>query len=146
MIKRIRITNFKSLQDVSVELSPVTVLIGRSGSGKSVLLKLIIGLQKPDAGAVHVHDEDITRLEQSRAPRPSLEVLAQVDRSLGQDSSKGNWHGTRRYYVTRGTDPRRINSRLLADLGPTNTGGRCDGSGFAIAKEAPSFLPHVHYR
>jgi predicted ATPase len=35
MIKRVRITNFKSLADVSVELDPVTVLIGRSGSGKS---------------------------------------------------------------------------------------------------------------
>ena len=51
-----------------------------------------------------------------------VEVLAQVDRSPGQDTSKGNWHGTRRYYVTRGTDPRKINSRILADLGPTNTG------------------------
>jgi predicted ATPase len=35
MIKRVRITNFKSLEDVSVDLAPVTVLIGRSGSGKS---------------------------------------------------------------------------------------------------------------
>jgi hypothetical protein len=55
--------------------------------------------------------------------RPGVvEVLAQVDRSPGQNTSKGNWHGTRRYYVTRGADPRKINSRLLADLGPTNTG------------------------
>ena len=45
-----------------------------------------------------------------------------MDRSPGHDASKGDWHGTRRYYVTRGTDPRRISSRLLADLGPTNTG------------------------
>jgi len=35
MIHRVRIQNFKSLRDVTVELSPVTVLIGRSGSGKS---------------------------------------------------------------------------------------------------------------
>ncbi|HET6896710.1 MAG TPA: clostripain-related cysteine peptidase, partial [Vicinamibacteria bacterium] len=32
------------------------------------------------------------------------------------------WRGTRRYYITHGTDPRKISSRLLADLGPTNTG------------------------
>ena len=51
-----------------------------------------------------------------------VEILAQVDRSPGHDASKGNWHGARRYYVTRGTDPRKISSRLLADLGPTNTG------------------------
>lgn len=35
MIKRIRIRNFMSLRDVSVSLEPVTVLIGRSGTGKS---------------------------------------------------------------------------------------------------------------
>jgi len=35
MIRRIRIQNFKSLRDITVELSPVTVLIGKSGTGKS---------------------------------------------------------------------------------------------------------------
>jgi predicted ATPase len=35
MIKTVRVTNFKSLTDVSVNLDPVTILIGRSGSGKT---------------------------------------------------------------------------------------------------------------
>lgn len=35
MIKRIRIQNFKSLQDFDLLLSPVTVLIGRGGTGKT---------------------------------------------------------------------------------------------------------------
>jgi predicted ATPase len=35
MIKWLRIQNFRSLVDVSVELDPLTVLIGRSGTGKS---------------------------------------------------------------------------------------------------------------
>ena len=35
MIHRCRIQNFKSIVDVSVELSPVTVLVGKSGTGKS---------------------------------------------------------------------------------------------------------------
>jgi predicted ATPase len=35
MINHIHITNFKSLNDVSFDLEPVTVLIGRSGTGKS---------------------------------------------------------------------------------------------------------------
>lgn len=51
-----------------------------------------------------------------------VEVLAQVDRSPGQDTSKGNLHGTRRHYVTRGTDPRKINSRLLAGYVASATG------------------------
>jgi predicted ATPase len=35
MIHRFRVQNFKSIVDVDVELSPVTVLVGRSGTGKS---------------------------------------------------------------------------------------------------------------
>jgi predicted ATPase len=35
MIKWVRIQNFRSLVDVSVDLDPLTVLIGRSGTGKS---------------------------------------------------------------------------------------------------------------
>jgi hypothetical protein len=65
---------------------------------------------------------DLAEMERVGSSPGVVEVLAQVDRSRGQDTSKGNWHGTRRYYVTRGTDPRKINSRLLADLGPTTTG------------------------
>jgi predicted ATPase len=35
MIKRVRIQNFRSLVNVTVDLDPLTVLIGRSGTGKS---------------------------------------------------------------------------------------------------------------
>lgn len=41
MIDHIRIRNFKSIRDVSVDLLPVTVLIGRSGVGKSNFLRAI---------------------------------------------------------------------------------------------------------
>jgi phospholipid/cholesterol/gamma-HCH transport system ATP-binding protein len=42
----------------------VIVIIGRSGCGKSVLLKHIIGLIKPDMGQVIVSGNDMTRLEE----------------------------------------------------------------------------------
>ncbi len=41
MIEHIRIQNYKSIAEVSVDLSPVTVLIGRSGVGKSNFLRAI---------------------------------------------------------------------------------------------------------
>ena len=65
---------------------------------------------------------DLAEMERVGSTPGVVEILAQVDRSPANDASKGNWHGTRRYYVTRGTDPRKISSRVLADLGPTNTG------------------------
>lgn len=41
MIKRIRIQGFKSLEDVTVELGPINVLIGKSGAGKSNFVQAI---------------------------------------------------------------------------------------------------------
>jgi phospholipid/cholesterol/gamma-HCH transport system ATP-binding protein len=40
------------------------VIIGGSGSGKTVLLKLIIGLLKPDRGEIQVFGKDITRAKE----------------------------------------------------------------------------------
>ena len=40
------------------------VIIGRSGTGKSVLLKHAIGLMDPDRGSVHVNGIDVTALEE----------------------------------------------------------------------------------
>jgi phospholipid/cholesterol/gamma-HCH transport system ATP-binding protein len=52
------------LQGVNLEIprGKVTTVIGKSGGGKSVLLKHMIGLMKPDRGQVLVDETDITRL------------------------------------------------------------------------------------
>ena len=52
------------LDDVSLEVPPGTAfcLLGRSGTGKSVTLKHIIGLLKPDRGHVYVHGRDVSSL------------------------------------------------------------------------------------
>lgn len=41
MIHRFRVENFKSIVEVDVDLSPVTVLVGRSGTGKSNFVKAL---------------------------------------------------------------------------------------------------------
>jgi phospholipid/cholesterol/gamma-HCH transport system ATP-binding protein len=42
------------------------VVLGRSGSGKSVLIKLISGLLKPDNGTIEVLGEDVTKISQKQ--------------------------------------------------------------------------------
>jgi phospholipid/cholesterol/gamma-HCH transport system ATP-binding protein len=44
--------------DVSVEKGESLVIIGGSGSGKSVLLKSIVGLIEPDAGSIKIDGEE----------------------------------------------------------------------------------------
>jgi phospholipid/cholesterol/gamma-HCH transport system ATP-binding protein len=44
---------------LSVNRGETLAVLGRSGTGKSVLLKLIIGLEKPDSGSVSIHGQDI---------------------------------------------------------------------------------------
>ena len=46
MIHSIRIKNFKSIRDVSVNLSPITVFVGRSGTGKSNFFDAMSALKK----------------------------------------------------------------------------------------------------
>jgi phospholipid/cholesterol/gamma-HCH transport system ATP-binding protein len=53
------------LRDINLFVAPgeTICIVGRSGTGKSVTLKLIIALMKPDAGHVWIDGEDITQLE-----------------------------------------------------------------------------------
>ncbi|MBN1843402.1 MAG: ABC transporter ATP-binding protein [Deltaproteobacteria bacterium] len=52
--------------DLEIETGKITVIIGQSGGGKSVLLKHIIGLIRPDRGEILVEGVDITRLNDRR--------------------------------------------------------------------------------
>ncbi|HDQ40941.1 MAG TPA: ABC transporter ATP-binding protein [Desulfonatronum sp.] len=55
--------------DLSIPKDSVSVIIGRSGGGKSVLMKHIIGLMRPDQGQVLIEGQDISRLnERNIAP------------------------------------------------------------------------------
>jgi len=49
--------------DFSVREGETVALLGPSGTGKSVLLKHIIGLIRPDAGTIIVDDKDVGRLK-----------------------------------------------------------------------------------
>jgi phospholipid/cholesterol/gamma-HCH transport system ATP-binding protein len=56
-----------ALVDINFELArgEMILLTGRSGSGKSVLLRLAMGLLKPDSGQIFVADREIEMLEES---------------------------------------------------------------------------------
>ena len=52
--------------DLTIPSGKMTCIIGRSGEGKSVLLKQIAGLIKPTSGQVFIDGTDITRLTEQQ--------------------------------------------------------------------------------
>src|SRR6266478_8340423 len=59
------------LHDVSFNVRPGEALciLGRSGTGKSVTLKLIVSLIKPDQGKIWIEQDEITRLNETQLSR-----------------------------------------------------------------------------
>ena len=60
---------------LTVSRGETLAVLGRSGTGKSVLLKLIIGLEKPDSGSVRIHGQDIAGL--------ALDRLGEIRKKMG---------------------------------------------------------------
>jgi phospholipid/cholesterol/gamma-HCH transport system ATP-binding protein len=54
------------LRDVSFSVRPGSTLflLGASGSGKSLVLKLVLGLLKPDAGVIRVRDQRVDNMSE----------------------------------------------------------------------------------
>ena len=61
--------------DLVLEKDMVNIIIGRSGGGKSVLLKHVVGLLKPDSGRVLIQGRDIVPMKERE--------MAGVRRSFG---------------------------------------------------------------
>jgi phospholipid/cholesterol/gamma-HCH transport system ATP-binding protein len=67
----------KVLNGISLTVSrgETLAVLGRSGTGKSVLLRLTIGLQKPDSGSIRIHGQDITGL--------TLDQMGDIRKKMG---------------------------------------------------------------
>jgi phospholipid/cholesterol/gamma-HCH transport system ATP-binding protein len=60
---------------LSVKRGETFAVLGRSGTGKSVLLRLVVGLEKPDSGSVRIHGQDIDGL--------ALDQLGEIRKKMG---------------------------------------------------------------
>jgi phospholipid/cholesterol/gamma-HCH transport system ATP-binding protein len=71
------------LEDLSFKLmkGEMLIVLGSSGCGKSTILRLAIGLNKPDAGQILIDGEDITGYDE--------EALNRVRQRLGMDFQGG---------------------------------------------------------
>ena len=82
------------LDDISIEFltGKTNLIIGRSGSGKTVLLKTLVGLHEPDSGDVWYDDTNFTRLDfrERRAIRKDIGMIFQGGALLDSSTVEEN--------------------------------------------------------
>lgn len=59
------------LKDLSIQVQPgeTKVILGASGSGKTTILKLVLGLYRPDCGSIRVAGQEIGHIREQDLPR-----------------------------------------------------------------------------
>jgi phospholipid/cholesterol/gamma-HCH transport system ATP-binding protein len=109
--------------DLSMEEGKTLVVIGRSGCGKSVVLKHLIGLLKPDSGHVLVDGEDIIDLPERKltAVRRKIGMLFQSAALFDSMSVEGNLAFPLREQGMR--DQKEIDARIAETLDMVELGG-----------------------
>ena len=112
-----------ALDDVSFDVRPgeVHTLAGENGSGKSTLIKIIAGVETPDAGAIAVGDETHAHLTPRHAIALGIQVIFQDfslfgNLSVAENIAVSTYIGRRRRTI-RPTELRRIASDVISRIG-----------------------------
>jgi len=83
------------LKDISLDIieKKITVIVGPSGAGKSTLLHILGGLDKPDAGSVHILGQELSKLSNSQTDslrNSSIGFIFQFHHLLPEFSAEEN--------------------------------------------------------
>ena len=107
--------------DLKLKRGESLVVLGRSGSGKSVLIKCIIGLMTPDQGKITVLDQDVATLDHKGmdALRARVGFLFQSNALYDSMTVRENLEFPMRRHL-RNLTPAQVNDRIMETL--TNVG------------------------
>ncbi|MGC9271218.1 ABC transporter ATP-binding protein [Acidiphilium sp.] len=110
------------LDGVDLDVMPRTsmVVIGGSGTGKSVLLKCILGMIEPDAGSIMIDGENVLTAKPARA-RQLRDQIGMLFQNGALFDSRSVWENVAfgllaRGKVTRG-EARALAAKVLAQVG-----------------------------
>jgi phospholipid/cholesterol/gamma-HCH transport system ATP-binding protein len=117
----------KILEDfsLSVQREESLVVLGKSGAGKSVLIKCIIGLLTPDKGSIEVLGEDVTGLDEDglAAARKKIGFLFQANAIYDSMTVRENLEFPLRRHWTDLDEPKvqKMVEEALENVGLTHT-------------------------
>jgi phospholipid/cholesterol/gamma-HCH transport system ATP-binding protein len=120
------------LRGVSLDFvdGAITTLLGPSGTGKSVLIKHLVGLVAPDSGSVSVFGRDLWRIsrQEQYAIRKRFGVLFQDGALFGSETVFDNVAFPLREHTGKSeTEIGEIVMRRLAEVGLAHAAGRLPG-------------------
>ncbi len=75
--------------NLTVEAGEIHALTGENGAGKSTLMKIVAGLYRPDAGAIHFHGRRIAMIHQELMIFPDLTVAENI--CMGREPGRWGW-------------------------------------------------------
>jgi lipopolysaccharide export system ATP-binding protein len=108
------------VKDVSVEVGPgeIVGLLGPNGAGKTTTFYMVVGLTTPDAGQVHLGDEDITDLPMYLRAQRGISYLPQEPSVFRRMSVEDNLRAIFETIddLSHAEQERRID-QLIADFG-----------------------------
>jgi phospholipid/cholesterol/gamma-HCH transport system ATP-binding protein len=116
------------LKDVSfsVPRGSMRILLGASGAGKSVLLKLVLGLLRPDAGKILVNGERVDRMSEHELMRVRGDIGMSFQETALFDSLTVNENVGYRLYEETDTPLDRVRDRVAEVLGFIGLGDYID--------------------
>jgi phospholipid/cholesterol/gamma-HCH transport system ATP-binding protein len=113
--------------DLGIPEGMITVILGPSGTGKSVMIKHLIGLMYPDKGDVIVHGESLREMTQSRLleTRKKFGILFQDGALFGSMSVFNNTAFPLRQHTDLSeAEIKAIVDERLSDVGLTDAANR----------------------
>ena len=105
------------------------VVLGKSGSGKSVLIKCIIGLLEPDSGSIKVFNSDISGYDQEGLDQMRVKVgfLFQSNALYDSMTVRENLEfPLRRHWIKAQQDPTEVNTLVMEALSNVGLGHTVD--------------------
>jgi phospholipid/cholesterol/gamma-HCH transport system ATP-binding protein len=116
------------LKDVSfsVPRGSLRILLGASGAGKSVLLKLVLGLLRPDAGKILVNGERVDRMSEHELMRVRGDIGMSFQETALFDTLTVNENVGYRLYEETDTPLDRVRDRVAEVLGFIGLGDYID--------------------